>query len=372
MRLFVLLILFSACCLSCGLGLDDKQEATSGFVHAGWLILLSGFSSSILFLIWKNFAGYQRISLLRLFGIIRNQIGDERQDMGILALSLAIMCWLVSGIVALFPDNRETLLISSACSSLNSCFLLLFLLHLDKEDLPAGFRAVFPSRQTIWTAFFIVVGMTLTLAVCGLPEFTILTPDFVFSLYTLVFIGLSFFYLLTARIKSLVISLLSTVPILVTLFAEVSRLLYVAQKDRGGAPDEMLVLVNQALLFAYKPLLIISYFLLIYSWQLKRINRKSPEMSGAPKSLTTSVVEANRAHYRMLGARDWIVLEMLARGANTTRIAEQYPQDFPNGAKGVDDRIGAIAREFDLKGQSQIKVVIAALKRGLLQLESIP
>ena len=62
-----------------------------------------------------------------------------------------------------------------------------------------------------------------------------------------------------------------------------------------------------------------------------------------------------------------MILEALVRGEKTTAIAAAYPADFPNGAKGVDDRIGAIAREFQLSGQSQIKIVVTALKRGLLE-----
>ena len=372
-------------CFSCSRPPDDKAaireifEPAAGQVHTFWLILVAGFSSAILFFIWKNLAGYSRIGLSTLFGIITQKVGDEKNDLGILALSLAILCWFISGLFSLLPHPFVTLLATSVCSSLNSCFLLLFLRHLDKEDLPARFRSYFPSRHTIWTVFILLVVVTLTIAGCVyagiVPGFVMLLPDLAFSLYTLYFIGFSFFHLLKTRIKSLAIGILSGIPILVTLLAEVYRLLSFTYTDH---PDWNFVLAHETLLFAYKPLLIISYFVLIYSWQLKRINRNEQhlraDLGQAPARALrpTAEIQANRAQYRLLGPKDWMILESLARGEKATAIAAANPLEFPNGAKGVDDRIGAIAREFQLDGQSQMKIVVAALKRGLLRLEDIP
>ncbi|MBC7777354.1 MAG: hypothetical protein H7246_18115 [Phycisphaerae bacterium] len=373
------LLLISLLFSSCTDTPDNNFEHSIGHVHTIWLILLSGFSASILFFIWKNLAGYSRIRLTTLFGIITQKVGDEKNDLGILALSLAILCWFISGIFSLLPNPFITLLATSICSSLNSCFLLLFLRHLDKEDLPAGFRAYFPSRHTIWTVFIIL--LLATLAIAGsvyagiVPGFAILLPDLAFSLYTLYFIGFSFFYLLTARMKSLALGILSAVPIIITLLAELCRLVSFQDPEN---PNWGFILTNQTLLFTYKPLLIISYFVLIYSWQLKRINRNEPglplNISQATRTTTISDtnVQSNRAHYRNLGSKDWMILEWLARGEKATSIAAANASEFPNGAKGVDDRISAIAREFQLAGQSQMKIVVAALKRGLLKLEDIP
>lgn len=378
------LLLFVVCCVSCHGYQTGAEEVAGGFhpaigqVHTIWLILVSGFSSSILFFIWKNLAGHSSIGLPTLFGIITQKVGDEKNDMGILALSLAILCWFISGLFSLLSDQFTNLLATSICSSLNSCFLLLFLRHLDKEDLPATFRGYFPTRHTIWTVFIMVVLVTATIAgsvsLGIMHAFAMLLPDLAFSLYTLYFIGFSFFYLLETRIKSIEIAVLSWVPILITLLAEIFRLISFKYTD---APDRNFVLANQTLLFTYKPLLIISYFVLIYSWQLKRINRNENKgrKPAAPILIPLDSdkidVQANRAQYRLLGARDWIILEALAKGEKATAIALAHPSEFPNGAKGVDDRIGAIAREFQLSGQSQMKIVVTALKRGLLKLEDI-
>lgn len=382
-RLLLPLLLCVGCCSCTGLVAGQKDEAgifqpAVAQVHTLWLILVSGFSSSILFFIWKNLAGHSNIRLATLFGIITQKVGDEKNDLGILALSLAILCWFISGLFSLIPDAFTNLLATSICSSLNSCFLLLFLRHLDKEDLPAAFRGYFPSRHTIWTVFIMVLLVTGIIAgsvyLEVMPGFAMLLPDLAFSLYTLYFIGFSFFYLLEARIKSIEIAILSWVPILITLLAEIFRLISFKYTD---TPDWDFVLANQTLLFTYKPLLIISYFVLIYSWQLKRINRNE---NGVRKQASPNIpsvnadkidIHANRGQYRLLGPRDWTILEALAKGEKATSIALANPSDFPNGAKGVDDRIGAIAREFQLSGQSQMKIVVTALKRGLLKLEDI-
>lgn len=375
MRLLLLLLLF--CCFSCNIALQNPSSSadisgqSSSPVHTWWLILVSGFSASILFFIWKNLAGYNRIRWRQLWHIIIRQVGNEQHDLGVLALSLAILCWFVSGLFSLVQAPFVQLLATSVCSSLNSGFLLLFLRHLDKEDLPPSFSAYFPTRHTIWTVFIMVVLVTGSLAVCvhtvGLPDFAMLIPDLAFSLYTLYFIGFSFFYLLETRLKSVEIAVLSWVPIVITLLAEVFQLV---SSKQNGLSDPVLKMWHETLLFSYKPLLIISYFVLIYSWQLKRINRKEMLPSakpGRPAPDTVSAdVQAGREQYRLLGPKDWMILEALVRGEKTTAIAAAYPADFPNGAKGVDDRIGAIAREFQLSGQSQIKIVVTALKRGLL------
>jgi hypothetical protein len=375
------LVLFVVCCSSCtGSSAGGPETAAIfqpaiGQVHTLWLILVSGFASSILFFIWKNQAGHSSIRLGALLGIITQKVGDEKNDLGILALSLAILCWFISGLFSLIPNAFVQLLATSICSSLNSCFLLLFLRHLDKEDLPAAFRAYFPTRHTIWTVFIMVVLVTGIIAGSGyldiVPGFAMLLPDLAFSLYTLYFIGFSFFYLLETRLQSVEIAVLSWVPVLITLLAEVFRLV-----SFTNTPGWNFMVANQTLLFTYKPLLIISYFVLIYSWQLKRINRSEPagRRPPTPQVFTESDkidLQSNRAQYRMLGARDWLILEALAKGEKATSIALAYASDFPNGAKGVDDRIGAIAREFQLSGQSQMKIVVTALKRGLLKLEEI-
>ena len=372
MRLLLLLLLF--CCCSCNSALKNPSATPQipGQVHTWWLILVSGFSASILFFIWKNLAGYNRIRWRQLWHIIVRQVGNEQHDLGVLALSLAILCWFVSGLFSLVPDPFIELLATSVCSSLNSGFLLLFLRHLDKEDLPANFSSYFPTRHTIWTVFIMVVLVTGTIAAgvhaVGLPNFAMLIPDLAFSLYTLYFIGFSFFYLLETRIKSVEIAVLSWAPIVITLLAEVFRL---ASFKQGGLSDPVLINLYETLLFSYKPLLIISYFVLIYSWQLKRINRKEMPPQTKPgrpaPDMVSADIQAGRQQYRLLGPKDWMILEALVRGEKTTAIAAAYPADFPNGAKGVDDRIGAIAREFQLSGQSQIKIVVTALKRGLLE-----
>jgi hypothetical protein len=346
-------------------------ELTITQVETFWLILVSGFSASILFFIWKNLAGYGRLRLGELFRIITQQIGDEKHDLGVLALSMAIFCWFVSGLLSLVPGPFVSVLATSICSSLNSGFLLLFLRHLDKEDLPASFRAYFPTRHTIWTVFIMVVLVTATIAGTvysgNLARFAMLLPDFAFSLYTLYFIGFSFFYLLEKRLQSVEIAVLSWVPVLISLLAEIFRLISCFNTD---TPRPFFLLLNETLLFTYKPLLIISYFVLIYSWQLKRINRNENSRHAthnrpAPETMNADV-QAGRAQYRLLGPKDWMILEALAKGEKATTIAAANPGDFPNGAKGVDDRIGAIAREFQLTGQSQMKIVMTALKRGLL------
>ena len=317
----------------------------------------------------------QGIIAFVLFGIVTQKIGDDKSDLGILALSMAIGCWFISGLFSLFSNELVVNLATSICSSLNSCFLLLFLRHLDKEDLPASFRDYFPSRHTIWTLFIVLVLITLTLAcLANQTAYLMLLPDLIFSFYTVCIIGLSFFYLLTARTNSIGIGLLSCFPILITLLAEVYRLLSLMDKNGSGWD---LILANQTLLFTYKPLLIISYFVLIYSWQLKRIrqneqvSREGISLVTQSSSLSEADVSTNRARYRLLGPKDWMILESLARGEKATVIAGANPLEFPNGAKGVDDRIGAIAREFQLAGQSQMKIVVTALKRGLLRLEDI-
>ena len=377
MRLVLFFLLFLLCCCSCNGSMHDVApavfEPALARVHTWWLILVSGFSASILFFIWKNQAGFGGLRRLELFRIITQQIGDEKHDLGVLALSLAIFCWFVSGLFSLAPAPFVHLLATSICSSLNSGFLLLFLRHLDKEDLPASFRSYFPTRHTIWTVFIMVVLVTGTIAgtvYAGiLPGFAMLLPDLAFSLYTLYFIGFSFFYLLEKRIQSVEIAVLSWVPILVTLLAEIFRLI---SFKSSNPPGPEFLLVNQILLFTYKPLLIISYFVLIYSWQLKRLNcnennRQHKTLRPEPDAVSTDV-QAGRAQYRLLGPKDWMILEALARGEKATAIAAANPADFPNGAKGVDDRIGAIAREFQLSGQSQMKIVMTALKRGLLKI----
>ena len=377
MRPVLLLPLFLFCCCSCTGSTHDLTptvfEPADAQVHTLWLLLVSGFSASILFFIWKNLAGFGRLRAPELFRIITQQVGDEKHDLGVLALSMAIFCWFVSGLFSLVPAPFVQLLATSICSSLNSGFLLLFLRHLDKEDLPASFRSYFPTRHTIWTVFIMVVLVTGTIAgtvYAGiLPGFAMLLPDLAFSLYTLYFIGFSFFYLLEKRIQSVEIAVLSWVPILITLLAEIFRLISFKYTDR---PAPEFLLANQTLLFTYKPLLIISYFVLIYSWQLKRINRSENDRSqSATRPVPDAVsddVQAGRAQYRLLGPKDWMILEALAKGEKATTIAAANPADFPNGAKGVDDRIGAIAREFQLSGQSQMKIVMTALKRGLLKL----
>lgn len=381
-RLLLTLFLICLSCFSCTEDAAEAADVIGSFqnnaeqIHSYWLLLVSGVSSSILFFIWKNQAHYGGIGIGKLFGIVSRKVGDEKYDLGILALSLAILCWFVSGFFSLTSTDFTKLLATSICSSLNSCFLLLFLRHLDKEDLPATFRAYFPTRHTIWTVFIMVVLVTCIIAGVVHPDashnFTVLLPDLGFSLYTLYFIGFSFFYLLENRIKSIEIAILSWVPILITLLAEVFQLVVVKYPCTYKTNY---IFAHYALLFAYKPLLIISYFVLIYSWQLKRINRNE---NGGQKQIAQVAsylmsdqmdVQANRAQYRLLGARDWMILEALARGEKATTIASANPSDFPNGAKGVDDRIGAIAREFQLSGQSQMKIVMTALKRGLLKLD---
>lgn len=150
--------------------------------------------------------------------------------------------------------------------------------------------------------------------------------------------------------KSFELGILSAFPILITLLAEVGRL---ASFHYSNDPDPGFILINQTLLFTYKPLLIISYFVLIYSWQLKRINRNEKGgrgNAGRPSPATIQAdpdVLSNRLHYRNLGSKDWVILELLARGEKATAIAGAHPSEFPNGAKGVDDRISAIAGNFN-------------------------
>ncbi len=375
---YIALFCLALLCHSCVLPEAAHHEAHHAFVHDWWLIILAGFSSSILFMIWKNMSGHHTLGWKKFWGIVWAQVGHEKHELGILALSLAILCWLVSGLVGLAFSGDTKVMLSSICSTVNSCFLLLFIRHLDKDDLPDWFWEFFPSRQTIGYITVLVVMSTLALRGLGEAESRLIVPDTVLSVFTLVFIGLAFYFLLSQRMGSKLVGVLAILPIVITFLAEMANL--ASNSPEISQKIAYLALWKQTLFFAYKPLLIISYFLLIHSWQQKRM--RLTQLSGQSRNgitvhiadpsapLTDAELAQNRSIYR-LDERDWLILEGLVQGKSVPEIARANSTLFRNGTDSVEERLKAISRAFGLDTQAQLRLVLHALRCRLVQVAHI-
>ncbi len=358
-------------------------DAQIGWMHEVYLMIICGFCGAL---------------LLFLYGSTREK--------GILFLSLAVLCWFLSGLfnyVAILQQHGEWINIAtSVCSTANSVFLLLMLSHLDPGDLPPRVQVLIAkgARQfVLWVGIFIAMLYILFFSVQFWQGFYF--ADMVFSGVTLALLFVSLGYIFKNRV-SLVVACMSWIALAVTLIAHIFRAL--PQNARLFLKiDELEFLVwGATLMFSYKPLLIVTFFALIVSWLWKRLKTAAAlhkqekndlqaahlneiallrQQSAAeketlrrqyevPAQKLTDLpgVEYNRKmKFPRLDETDWTIVERIAKGEKVPAITK-----FLGVKDGfVPPRIEKIAGVFSSSSSAQIDILRLALLNGVLSIEQL-
>lgn len=333
-------------------------------MHEVYLMILCGFCGVLLLFLYRS-----------------------TREKGILYLSLAVLCWFFSGLVTfsaltLYQENW-TKVGTSVFSTLNSIFLLLMLSHLDPGDLPPRVQLIIAreSRQfVIWVGIFIAILYIVFLEEEFWQGFYF--ADLVFSSITLALLFFSFYYIFKKRV-SLLVALVSWVALLVTLLAHFFRAFPQNARRLLGADEEQFAVWSTTLKFAYKPLLIVTFFALIISWLWKRYttmaearkkeitgmrhDREKQRALNGLHSENVVDVEQNRKKYPKLDETDWIIVERIAKGDKVPAITK-----FLGVKDGfVPPRIEKIANALNSASGAQIDILRLALLNGVLTIDDL-
>ncbi len=323
------------------------------------------------------------------------------REKGILYLSLAVLCWFFSGLatfsaLTLYQENW-TKVGTSVFSTLNSIFLLLMLSHLDPGDLPPRVQLIIAreSRQFVsWVGIFIAILYIVFLEEEFWQGFYF--ADLVFSSITLALLFFSFYYIFKKRV-SLLVALVSWVALLVTLLAHFFRAFPQNARRLLGADEEQFAVWSETLKFAYKPLLIVTFFALIVSWLWQRVKTAATsreiEKAGLQKAHENNLlllksqwdrerqelltrhtdlpspsrVLQNRQKFPKLDETDWTIVERIAKGDKVPAITK-----FLGVKDGfVPPRIEKIANALNSASGAQIDILRLALLSGVLTIDDL-
>lgn len=348
------------------------------WMYEVWLVVMCGFCGILLLLLYRS-----------------------TRENGILYLSLAVLCWFVSGISAYFAimqhDQVWVKVGNSIFSTCNSAFLLLMISHLDPDDFFQKLIARGARQFITWAGTFIVLLYGWFFKEKFWQGFYI--ADLVFSVITLGLLAVAFWYIFRKRV-SVVVAMLSVLPLAVTGLAEIFRASPWSFSSFQLTVFERAVW-GQTLLFLYKPLLIVIFFALVISWLWKKLNALHEKFDAEADKIKeahaseiaslkalwekelASVTKAHEAEldalrnpsemsenrknkYPKLDELDWKIVERIAKGDNVPSIAAALgmKKDKSNGP--VPSRIEKIARELRLPSSAQIHILRYALLNGVL------
>lgn len=358
-------------------------ETETRWMHEVYLMILCGFCSILLLLLYRS-----------------------TKEKGILYLSLAVLCWFFSGLsayVAIAQNNPEWIKVgTSVCSTLNSVFLLLMLSHLDPDDLPGRVQILIASgakQFVLWVGIFILMLYILFFTEQFWQGFYF--ADMVFSGITLALLFFSFWFIFKNRV-SLVVAIVSWVALILTLFAHIFRALPQNAQHFLKINELEFEVWSATLMFSYKPLLIVTFFVLIVSWLWKRLNNANAgletEKAGMQQKHETEVarlqqqwnlekLELQRRHepgarnpvnlpavdqnrkmkYPRLDETDWKIVERIAKGDKVPAITKFL--EVKDGF--VPPRIEKIANALNSSSGAQIDILRLALLNGVLEISDL-
>lgn len=350
------------------------------WMHEVYLMILCGFCGTLLLLLYRS-----------------------TKEKGILFLALAVLCWFLSGLstftALLHSDEHWIKMSTSVCSTANSIFLLLMLSHLDPDDLPPRIQALISkdARQFVrWVGLFILMLYGLFFSVRFWQGFYF--ADMVFSGITLVLLFFALGYIFKNRV-SMIVAVVSWFALATTLIAHIFRALPQNARDFLQIDEAEFLVWGSTLMFAYKPLLIVTFFALIISWLWKRSktagnpfegaaekmlrntsnqivvlqeqwapSQHADETPGAAVHSATSMLEYKRkTQYPRLDEMDWLIVERIAMGDKVPAITKRL------GVKEgfVPSRIEKIAGAFRSGSSAQIDIMRLALLNGVLTIEQL-
>lgn len=358
-------------------------ESETRWMHEVYLMILCGFCGVLLLLLYRS-----------------------TREKGILYLSLAVLCWFLSGLSAFFAiaqNNPEWVKVgTSVCSTLNSIFLLLMLSHLDPDDLPpqVHFMIASGAKQFVsWAGIFIGMLYCLFFAEQFWQGFYF--ADMVFSGITLALLFISFWFIFKNRV-SLIVAVVSWMALVLTLFAHIFRALPQNAQNILQIDALEFEVWGATLMFSYKPLLIVTFFVLIVSWLWKRLSNtaasletikatlmKSHELEIArlqeqwtrerqdllqkralekpDQSALTGIDQNRKMKYPRLDETDWVIVERIAKGDKVPAITKFL--EVKDGF--VPPRIEKIANALNSSSGAQIDILRLALLNGVLTIKDL-
>lgn len=348
-------------------------ETEIRWMHEVYLMILCGFCGVLLFLLYRS-----------------------TKEKGILYLSLAVLCWFFSGLsafTAIAQNSPEWVKVGTGvCSTLNSIFLLLMLSHLDPDDLPRRVHILIASgakQFVLWVGIFIVMLYVLFFIEQFWQGFYF--ADMVFSGITLALLFISFWFIFKNRV-SLIVAMVSWVALILTLFAHIFRALPQNAQHFLKINALEFEVWSATLMFAYKPLLIVTFFVLIVSWLWKRLNIATASQETAhaarlkqqqnleklgfqrkfephPASAVSSPeVDLNRKmKYPRLDETDWKIVERIAKGDKVPAITKFL--EVKDGF--VPPRIEKIANALNSSSGAQIDILRLSLLNGVLTINDL-
>lgn len=358
-------------------------DAQIGWMHEVYLVILCGFCGMLLLFLYRS-----------------------TKENGILFLSLAVLCWFLSGCInylAIMQENRDWVKVStSVCSTANSVFLLLMLSHLDPVDLPPRIQTLIAkgARQfVLWVGIFIGMLYILFYSVQFWQGFYF--ADMVFSGVTLALLFISLGYIFKNRV-SLIVAAVSWLALAITLIAHIFRALPQNARHFLNINELEFLVWGATLMFSYKPLLIVTFFALIVSWLWKRLKtatalleeekndqkkahlneiallreqwekkmvalRRQYEMPVETQGNLPELERNRKMKYPRLDETDWTIVERIAKGDKVPAITR-----FLGVKDGfVPPRIEKIAGAFSSSSSAQIDILRLALLNGVLTVEQL-